>query len=230
MTSLMAMRLAAMARTGRALAPLIGALVVLGTIYGGGAAQAGEAYGFSAAVMFPVLAWQTKILLDAEPDVQRRLASVAIGSRHREWISGLFAAAVAALVVVVLALVVPWLIGGVTGPQAPEDPSLGDGLIAGVWAHLLLVPPALALGAISSRAVTGNVARGLSVLVLGSVLAFVLGMRSSPVPWLVPPLLAVGRSSTAGLAPAAMTGFTLHATVWTAAVLALYAQRRIRAA
>jgi hypothetical protein len=224
------MRLAALTRTGRALAPLIGALVVLSTIYGGGAAQAGEAYGFSAAVMFPVLAWQTKILLDAEPDVQRRLAAVAIGSRRREWIAGLLAAAGAALVVVVLAMVVPWLIGGVTGPQAPEDPSLGDGIIAGIWAHLLLVPPALALGALSSRAVTGNAARGLSALVLGSVLAFVFGMRSSPVPWLVPPLLAVGRSTTAGLAPGAMAGFTLHAALWTAAALALYAYlRRSRA-
>jgi hypothetical protein len=51
MASLIRMRLTGFVRTGRALAPLIAALVVLATMYGGGAAQAGEAYGFSGAVV-----------------------------------------------------------------------------------------------------------------------------------------------------------------------------------
>lgn len=60
MTALVRMRLAAFVRGGRALAPLIAVLVVLGVIYGGGASPASVAYGYSAAALFPVLAWQPK--------------------------------------------------------------------------------------------------------------------------------------------------------------------------
>ena len=79
MIALIRMRLIGFVQTGRAAAPLLAALVVLSTLYGGGKAQAGEAYGVSAAVMLVVLAWQTKVLLDVEPDVQRRLGRVAVG-------------------------------------------------------------------------------------------------------------------------------------------------------
>ena len=230
MTALTGMRLSGFVRTGRAFAPLIAALVVLGAAYGGGHAQAGEAYGFSAAVLFPVLAWQTKLLLDNEPDVQRRLALVAVGSRTREIAAGLLAAALAALAVVVLSLAVPWLLGGVTGPQRPGDPGLGEGVAAGVWANLLLLPAGLALGALASRAATGSTARGLAVLATGVVFGYVLGVRGSVVPWFAPPVLPAGRSTVAGLEPAAMIGHTVHSLLWTAAVLALYAWLRRRRA
>jgi hypothetical protein len=221
MISLIRMRLTGFARTGRALAPLIGALVVLTTIYGGGQAQAGEAYGFSAAVLFPVLAWQTKLLLDTEPDTQRRLAAVALGSRRREWLAGLVAAALAGVGVTVLALIVPWLVGGVTGPQRPDDPSLSIGFGVGIWAHLVLLPAAVILGALASRAVTGNAARGVAVLVSGAVLSFVLGIPSSPLRWAVAPVIAVGRATTHGLS-SAVPGYTVQALLWAAAGLAGY--------
>ncbi len=63
----------------RALPGLLGTLVVVGIIYGGGESEAAEAYGFSAVALFPVIAWQAKLLLDTEPDVQRRLAVSAVG-------------------------------------------------------------------------------------------------------------------------------------------------------
>ena len=66
MIALIGMRLFAFTRTGRALAPLVGVLVVLSILYGGGKAQAGEAYGVSAAILFGVLAWQTKKFLEIE--------------------------------------------------------------------------------------------------------------------------------------------------------------------
>ena len=68
MSALVWMRLAGFVRSGRALAPMIAALVVLGVIHGGGASQAGPAFGYSAVMLFPVLAWTTKLLLDTEPD------------------------------------------------------------------------------------------------------------------------------------------------------------------
>lgn len=226
--SLVRMRLTGFVRTGRALAPLLSVLVLLGVIYGGGRAQAGEAYGFSAAVLFPVVAWQTQILLDVEPDVQRQLSLVSLGRLGREIAAGLLAAGVAALGLVLLALVVPWPIGGITGPQRPDDPSLASGVVAGIWAHLLLLPPALLLGALASRAVVGNAGRGLAVLTGGTVLAFVLGTSGSPVPWLAPPLLPTARATVAGLDPAAMTLQTAVACAWAAVALAGYAALRRR--
>ena len=64
MYSLIQARLAALTRTGRALAPLLAGVVLLGILYGGGPARPTEAYGVSALMLFPVLAWLTKILLD----------------------------------------------------------------------------------------------------------------------------------------------------------------------
>src|SRR5882757_5769710 len=96
MIALIRMRLTGFVQTGRAIAPLLAALVVLSILYGGGQAQAGEAYGVSAAVLFVVLAWQTKVLLDVEPDVQRRMGRVAVGTA-REIAAGLLAAIVAGL-------------------------------------------------------------------------------------------------------------------------------------
>lgn len=161
MTALLRLRLAGFLRTGRAVAPLLAGLVVLGTLYGGGRAQAGEAYGVSAVVLFPVLAWQTKVLLDAEPDGQRRLAQVTVGAR-RERIAGLLAAVVAALGTVAVALVFPWLVGGVTGPVEPGDRSIAVGLLLGLWAHLLAVPRRCCSGrsrAAPARAVPGTASR-----------------------------------------------------------------------
>src|SRR5258705_5448430 len=141
MIALIRMRLTGFVQTGRAAAPLLAALVVLSVLYGGGKAQAGEVYGVSAAILFAVLAWQTKILLDVEPDVQRRLGRVAVGGAGREIAAGVIASTVAGLPVVLIALILPWVVGGVTGPQRAGDPSLGEGVALGVWAHLLLLLP-----------------------------------------------------------------------------------------
>jgi len=67
MMPIVAMRLSAYLRTYLVIAPTLATLVAVGLIYGGGVARPEEAYGLSAIVLFPVLAWQVKILLDAEP-------------------------------------------------------------------------------------------------------------------------------------------------------------------
>ncbi|GII24270.1 hypothetical protein [Planosporangium mesophilum] len=226
MTALARMRLVGYVRTGRVVAPLVTYLVVLGTLYGGGAAQAGEAYGVSALFLFPVLAWQTKLLLDAEPDVQRRLAVVAVGSPLREQAAGLFAAVAAALPVVVISLVLPWGLGGISASAGPGDPSLLSGVSVGLWAHLVMIAPAVALGACASRAVTGSFGMGAMVVVAGAVLTLVLGLNGSPVWWLAPPMMSVARLATHGFVPSGVAALTVHALAWTAVALAGYVGMR----
>lgn len=224
MTALIRMRLAGFLQTGRAAAPLLAALVVLSILYGGGQAQAGEAYGVSAAILFAVLAWQTKILLDVEPDVQRRLGRVAVGAA-RESAAGIVAALVAGLPVILVALVLPWLVGGVTTP-GEGDPPLAEGVALGVWAHVLLLLPAVALGALSSRAVSAQAARGLAILVGGVVAAIVLGLKSSPAPWLAPPLMTAARDTVGGADLAAVLVTTGWGVAWAVLATAGYARLR----
>ncbi|MFG1915749.1 hypothetical protein [Micromonospora sp. NPDC048898] len=225
MIALVRMRLAGFLRTGRALAPLLAGLVVLGTLYGGSPAQPAEAYGVSAVVLFPVLAWQTKILLDVEPDVQRRLAQVTVGVA-RERLAGLLAAGVAALATVAVALLFPWLVGGVTGPVEPGDRSIPVGLALGLWAHLLAVPAAVALGALASRASVGGAAYGVAVLTLGGVGAVVLGLSGSVAPWLAPPIMAAARATGGHATALTLLALSGWALAWSAAVVGGYLWRR----
>jgi hypothetical protein len=229
-TALIRMRLVGYLRTGRVVAPLLACLVVIFMLYGGGRSQAGEAYGVSALIMFAVLAWQTKLLLDAEPDVQRRLALVAVGSARGEWAAGLLAAALAALPLIAVAMVTPWALSGIQGPVRPDDPSLWSGVAVGVWAHLIVVAPAVALGALASRAVTRTFGFGVAALVTGAVLSLVLGLRGSPMWWLVPPMMSITRRSADGFAMAGVATLSLQAALWTTAAVIGYARiRRVRA-
>jgi hypothetical protein len=222
MIALTRMRLSGFVRGGRALPPAIAVLVVLGVIYGGGASPAAVAYGYSAAALFPVLAWLTKVLLDAEPDVQRRLARVAVGPAP-EAVAGVLAAIVLGLIICALAMGAPWLFHGIDTAQA-----LGSGIVLGVLAHLLAVPPAVALGALASRAVTGTVRTGVAVLVVAAVLVVVLGLQGSWVPWLVPPVMATARAlNDPGTPPAGtLTLLIAWALLWSAVAFTGYARLR----
>ncbi|GIJ32035.1 hypothetical protein ACIBQ2_01780 [Micromonospora sediminimaris] len=229
MTALVRFRLAGFLRTGRALAPVLAGLLTLGILYGGGRAQPAEAYGVSAVVLFPVLAWQTKILLDVEPDVQRRLALVAVGPA-REQAAGLVAAVVAGLGLVATAVVFPWLVGGVAGPSLPGDRSVSAGVALGLWAHLLALPAAVALGALASRVITRSAGYGVAVLTLGTVGVLVLGFSGSVAPWLAPPLLPTARALVGPLSGSTALLLTVWALAWTAVALTGYAQARTRRA
>lgn len=222
MIALVRMRLSAFTRGGRALAPAIAVLVVLGVIYGGGASPAAVAYGYSAAALFPVLAWLAKLLLDAEPDVQRRLARISVGPA-REALAGVLAAAATCLIVCTLAMGAPWLFHGIDTSQG-----LGGGIVLGVLAHLLAVPPAVALGALASRAVTRTVRTGVAVLVVAAVLVVVLGLKGSWAPWLVPPVMATARAlNDPGTPPAGtLTLLIAWALAWSAAAFSGYAGLR----
>ncbi|GAA3758507.1 hypothetical protein [Micromonospora maritima] len=229
MIALVRLRLAGFVRTGRALAPLLAGLLVLGILHGGGRARPAEAYGVSAVVLFPVLAWQTKILLDVEPDVQRRLARVVVGP-VRERLAGLLAAFLAGLAVVVVALVVPWPLGGVTLAAGSGERSALVGVALGVWAHLLALPAAVALGALASRAITRSAGYGVAVLAVGTVGVVVFGLSDSVAPWLVPPVMATARAVTGPVSAGVGLLLTGWAVLWAAVALAGYSWgRRTRA-
>ncbi|WBB74415.1 hypothetical protein O7602_02335 [Micromonospora sp. WMMD1128] len=226
MIALVRLRLAGFVQTGRVLAPLLAGLFALGILYGGGGGgRPAEVYGVSAVVIFPVLAWQTKILLDVEPDVQRRLARVVIGP-VRERVAGLLAALVAGLVLVLLALAMPWPLGAVSLASGPEGRSALVGVALGVWAHLLGLPAAVALGALSSRAITRSAGYGAAVLAVGLIGVVVCGLSGSVVPWLVPPVMATARAVNGPIAAATGLLLTGWAALWTAVVLAGYAWGR----
>jgi hypothetical protein len=62
------------------------------------------------------------------------------------------------------------------------------------------------------------------------VLAFVIGLHGSPVPWLAPPLVSTARMLDASATTAAVTGLTIWALLWGAVVFAGYGwMRRSRA-
>jgi hypothetical protein len=216
------MRLGAYVRAYHAIAPLLAGLIVLATLYGGGVARAEEAYGVSAVVLFPVFAWQTKILLDVEPDVQRRLARVAAGSAHREIAAGLLAATATAVPTILLGLVLPWFVGGV------KTGSPGSAAGIGVFAHVLSAVAGVALGAWASRPISRTVGVATGVLAGGAVLTIVLGLAFSPVPWLVPPLMATARAANRGLTVAGAAGLAAWALAWSAVVIAGYWRLRLR--
>lgn len=232
MNAILRLRLGAYVRAQHAVAPLIAGLVVLAMLYGGGVSRPEEAYGVSAIVLFPVLAWQAKILLDVEPDVQRRLVRVAAGNAHREIAAGLVAAASTGLPTIVLALALPWIMGGVSVdryyPDQAQPLGLGAALAVGVWTHLLALGPAVALGARASRPVARTVGNAAAVLTAGSTLAIVLGLSFSPVPWLVPPLMPTARAVNDGLSAAGIGRLSLWAVVWAAIVTVGYWRTRLR--
>jgi hypothetical protein len=231
MSAIVGMRLNGYLRGYYAIAPAVAGLVVLATLYGGGVTRPEEAYGVSALVLFPVLAWQAQILFNSEPDVQRRLVRLAAGTSAREITTGLLAAAVAALPTLVVALILPWVFRSV-GPVELEDGvaplSLGAALAVGVWAHLLVIPAAIALGGFASRAVSRSRAIGVVALVAGSLLAILLGLEASPVPWLAPPLMATARAATQGISVAGVWWLTVWAVAWSAVAIAAYWRVRLR--
>jgi hypothetical protein len=221
MAALVRMRLAAFFRTGRSLPSLLATLVVIGTIYGGGAAPAAEAYGFSALALFPIIAWQAKLVLDTEPDVQRRLAITAVGPR-RELTAGLVAATIVGLSTVAFALTLPWLTGGIRVGSLP----LGESIALGVWAHGTALVAAVGLGALASRALTRTMLYGVAVLTTGSVFAIAFGIPGSPVRWLVPPLVTTARTLAHQPEPGSVVALTVQALVWTLVVVGGYARLR----
>jgi hypothetical protein len=231
MLTIIGMRLHGYVRGYYAIAPAVAGLVLLGVLYGGGVTRPEEAYGVSALVLFPVLAWQAQIVFNSEPDAQRRLTRLAAGAPSREITSGLVAAAAACVPMVVVAMILPWVFQSVRPSQnVGEAPPLGVGgaLAVGLWAHLLVIPAAVALGGLASRAVSRTRAIGVTVLVTGTVLSILFGLSSSPVALAAPPLMAAARAAANGASVASVWWLSVWAAAWAAIAMAIYWRFRLR--
>jgi hypothetical protein len=215
----------AYARSRRALAPTIGTLALLSIIHAGGAAPMSEAYGVSALVLLPVLAWQVKLLLDGEPDTQRLIATTAVGGARREVTAGLLAALAPAVFTIAVAMVLPWLIGAIKAPKHAVD--IPGGLAYGLWIHALATLTGLAIGAWASRAVSRDAGRATLTLVAGVVLVLALGSGAAdPLGWVVPRLTATVRAENTG--DVVQAGLlTVHALVLVGLTLGAYVRTRL---
>lgn len=220
------MRFSGYARSQRVLAPVLATLVVLTVVHTGGAGPAYEVYGFSAMALFGVLAWQSKLAFDTEPDSQRQLSFLAIASARREVGAGLLAAAVTAVPTIVVAVGLPWFVDAVK-----VEPGVGPALSAvalGVWIHIVAAVPALAVGAIASRPITQTRGWGVATLVGATVVVLVLDVSELKiVRWLVPQLMGPSKSAEHGDVLYGVI-VTAHALVWAAVLVGAYLLLRQR--
>jgi hypothetical protein len=222
------MRFGGYARSQRVLAPVLASLALLGVLQVGGAASAVDAYGVSAVGLFGIFAWQAKLALDTEPDAQRQLSQLAVGSARREVAAGLLTASLTALPTILVGLVAPWVTGTI---RLAETVTIGDNInsiLFGIWVHLISAIPAIAVGAYASRAVTRARGWGVSMLVGASVMVLVLGLNGAgPLRWLVPQIVGAIKAGNDG---DLLTGLviTVHAIVWSALFLAAYLVLRAR--
>jgi hypothetical protein len=210
------MRFSGYARSQRVLAPVLATLAVLAVVHNGGPVDPTDAYGFSAMALFGVLAWQSKLAFDTEPDAQRQLSYLAIGSARRDVGAGLVAAVITAVPTIAVALAAPWVLGAIRAE------SMGSALALGLWVHLVAAVPALAVGALASRPITLTRGWGAATLVGATVLVLVLDVAEiKVVRWLVPQLLGPAKAALHGDVLYGVI-VTAHALVWSAALVGLY--------
>jgi hypothetical protein len=220
------MRFAGYARSQRVLAPVLASLALVAMLQAGGDASAVDAYGVSAVGLFGIFAWQAKLALDTEPDAQRQLSYLAVGSARREVAAGLVAAGLTAAPTLVVGMVAPWLSGTVQSP--PTTVALVGALGFGLWVHLLSALPAVAVGAFASRAVTRTRGWGVAMLVGASVMVLVLGLNGAgPLRWLVPQIIGAIKAGEDGDLGSGVV-ITLHAIAWSALFFAGYLVLRAR--
>ena len=83
--------------------------------------------------------------------------------------------------------------GAISGRSRRRRASTG-GVALGVLAHLLARPAGRGAGRAGQPGGDRTGRDGVAVLVVGAVLAIVLGLSGSIAPWLVPPLMATARA------------------------------------
>jgi hypothetical protein len=222
--ALVRMRISAAVGLQRIWAPLIATLALLSVAHAGGVAPPHQAYAFSAALLFGVFGWQTKLVLDTEPDEQRLLARIGVGSGGRELVAGLVAALVMTVPLIVLGVVAPLLVGTVAIPGGWS--AWAAWVAFAGWLHVLSAVCGLAVGALASRPVLAGPGWSAMVLLAVPVMVLVLGSRQAQSPrWFVPQLFAASRiDSAADLGSAGV--ITVHALAWATVLLASYSALR----
>lgn len=216
MIALARFRIAAYARSHRAIQPLIGVFAVLAILYASGVPAGSEmtSYADSAAILIPVFAWAARGLLDGEPDEQRMIALTARG--RSELLSGLAAAMTFNLVLAAIAVLWP-LAAGFAG-----FPGIG-GVLAGIALHGLGVLAGTTIGALTSRPILASPAVSIIVLV-GGYIAILLVSTSSG--WLTVPVMTWMRAASHGELADRFPAIATATFAWSGVGLLAYAWLR----
>ncbi|MFC0866068.1 hypothetical protein ACFHYQ_27595 [Sphaerimonospora cavernae] len=209
-------RLAAYARSHRAVQPLIGLLPLLAILYATPVPAGAElgAAADSAAILVPVFAWAARGLLDIEPDEQRMIFRTAVG--RSEAVGGLLAACAYDLALAAVAM-------GALVLRLPAAPGLAV-LLAGGFLHLLSVIAGVVLGALTSRPILPSPAVSSMALIFGYLAMLLISL--SGVRWLGVPLMAWMRDAHHCVLLANLPLLTVQSLLWPALGLAAYARLR----
>jgi hypothetical protein len=197
------------------LAPLVAlAAVQLVGLSGGGAPAA---LCVTTAILFalPLLSWAARQVLDAEPDEQVRISTLAVGGSAFEVLAGLLASYAVVAPLAVLCAAASLL--HVNGEGVPTR----DALVALALA-LAAALAAVAIGSLASRSVAGTGGGSVIVLVVAPVLVVVVGLSRNPaVAALVPCLDDAVRAAYEGRLAAVAPVVVAQVVLWSVVVLAL---------
>jgi hypothetical protein len=219
MIALAAFRLIAYIRSHRVYQALLLMLVLIAILYGSRAPLGSEtpALTDAAVMVIPVLAWSVRSMLDTEPDQQRAMSAITVGSRARELGAGLLAALVTSLVLVALAL--GW--GLALGVSATPPP----GEFAAVLAlYGIAALAGVAFGALTSRVVMPSPALSIMSLLLGFL--GMLLLSASPLYWLTVPVVTWMKSANSNELAARLPELATISLGWCLLGLTCYAWLR----
>ncbi len=203
MTALIRYQLADLIGSQRWVAPFLTYLAFLGFLYQSDAGPAVPAFGVSALVLVPVLAWLTRQIFSVEDDAVRQVSAAAAGGPVRVQLALLGSAALAGLAFVAVA------VGWAALANHAHVRDVGD-VVGGVVIHLAFGAAGIGLGAVVARPIIQ--APGLAALTIVGVC--VLGLI---VPW--SPLL----HSTHALQTDPVHHFRSQLLPWMTALLAMAA-------
>ncbi|HEY3685637.1 MAG TPA: hypothetical protein VGL93_21580 [Streptosporangiaceae bacterium] len=220
-------QIAGYTRSGQVLFPLV-VLALIIAAQSGMPSSPASSFADAAAFALPVFALTTHQMLGAEPDVQRALTAVNAGSRRAYLAGGLLAAVAVNLVFLLLSTASA--LRGPLGAHVLVAGSVPTTVLVGLAVHLLTLLPGVALGALTTRTVTGDAPAEYVALVGGLLIAVLPGLANGPVSWIAVPLFRLLRAANDHRLELAAPGIAVHVAVWTLVVTAAYLLLRRRSA
>lgn len=212
-------------RSGQVLFPLV-LLGLIIAVQSGMPANPGASFADAAAFALPVFALTTHQLLGAEPDAQRAVTVRNAGSRWAYLAAGLLAALVVNLGFLLLSTASA--LRGPLGGHVLVGGSLATTILVGLAVHVLTYLPGVALGALTTRTVTGDAPAEYVALAGGLLIAVLPGLASGPATWVGLPLFRLLRAANGHRLELAAPGIALHVAIWTAVVTTAYVLLRLR--
>lgn len=179
-------------RSHRVVPPAIAILMALLLLHASRDQPPLSYYANAAGVLFPLLAWSTKALLDTEPEIQRELTALAVGGARRHAVSGLLASAAFVAGVSTVSLLVPIVFGNTPRVRNTD-------VLLGALLHLVVCAAAVTIGTVASGWTMRAPLIALGILFTGCLGSFLLGLqRFAVLPLLAPPVVRALRSAYQG--------------------------------